>query len=266
MGRCVRTKFVLAGAALLALAAGPACAADLPIYKAPPIAAPFSPWSGFYAGVNLGGAWGRFPLETINGSPTPVDAAAGSAAETLTVRSSSFTGGVQAGYNWQSGQIVFGLEADISWLPQRASQGPAAFPFGSNPALTFVVTQSVRTNWLATARPRVGFTANNVLVYATGGLAVADLRYDESINDAGCCAWIENASLSKIKAGWVGGGGLEVALQRNWSAKAEYLHAEFSGETTTAANTVGEVNIHRIARYGIDIARAGINYRFAPGN
>ena len=246
-------------------------AADMPVkapvYKAPPVAtAPVSTWTGFYAGVNAGGAWGRFPLETINGSPTPADDAAGSAAETLTVRSSSFTGGVQAGYNWQSGGVVFGLEADFNWMSLRASQGPAAFPFGSNPALTFVVNQSVRTNWLATVRPRVGFTANNVLIYATGGLAVADLRYDESINDAGCCAWIENASLSKTKAGWVAGGGLEVALQRNWSAKAEYLHAEFSGETTTAANAVGEINVHRISRYGIDIVRVGLNYRFAPGH
>ena len=246
--------------------AAPAGAADLPVYKAPPAAAaPVSTWTGFYAGVNVGGAWGRFPLETTNGSPTLTDAAAGSAAETLTVRSTSFTGGVQAGYNWQSGQAVFGLEADINWLPLRASQGPAAFPFGSPAPNPFVVTQSVRTNWLATVRPRVGFTANNVLIYATGGLAVADLRYDESINDAGCCAWIENASLSKTKAGWVAGGGLEVALQGNWSAKAEYLHAEFSGVATTAANLVGEVNVHRIARYGIDIVRVGLNYRFVPG-
>src|SRR5437870_2216552 len=99
-------RLVLASAVSCALIAAPACAADLPIYKAPPAVAIPSVWTGFYAGVNAGGAWGRFPLETINGSATPVDAAAGSAAETLTVRSSSFTGGVQAGYNWQSGRVV----------------------------------------------------------------------------------------------------------------------------------------------------------------
>jgi outer membrane immunogenic protein len=129
------------------------------------------------------------------------------------------------------------------------------------------VSQSFHTNWLFTARPRLGLAVDNWLIYATGGLAVVDLHYDESLTDnSGLVPNVsETAGFSKTKIGWTAGAGLEVALAGNWSAKAEYLHAEFGGETTTVINNAGELNVHSLSKLKVDLVRAGINYRFAWG-
>jgi outer membrane immunogenic protein len=264
-------KHVFASAALFALIAGPACAADLsvkPIYKAPAAVVapvPFS-WTGFYVGGNAGYAWGKSHVQMLSGSPTPADAAAENAAATVDFRDNAFVGGGQVGYNWQSGPIVLGLEADFNSLRLRASQG-GTFPFAAGVAPgTFTVNQSLHTNWLFTGRPRLGFAADNVLIYATGGIAVTDLHYAIIFidNNPGGAA-SENASLSKTKVGWTAGGGFELALANNWSVKAEYLHAEFGAETTSGANNVGEVNVHNLSRLKVDLVRGGLNYRFAWG-
>jgi|SRR5437588_7652960 outer membrane immunogenic protein len=99
------------------------------------------------------------------------------------------------------------------------------------------------------------------------GLAVGNLRYDEVFIDpsAGSLG-SESASFSKVKTGWTAGAGFEVALAPNWTAKAEYLHTEFGSESVTVLNVAAEPNVHRVARYQIDIARLGLNYRFAPRN
>jgi outer membrane immunogenic protein len=113
---------------------------------------------------------------------------------------------------------------------------------------------------------KLGFAADNWLFYATGGVAVTDLHYDEVFidNTAGAPA-SEKAGLSKVKTGWTAGAGFEIALPNNWSAKAEYLHAEFGAETTSGTNNVGEVNVHNLSKLKVDLVRAGINYRFAWG-
>jgi outer membrane immunogenic protein len=196
----------------------------------------------------------------ISGSGTPIDAAAENSAETLTLRSASFIGGVQAGYNWQAGPVVLGIETDFNSLRLRPSQGPATFPFGS-PG-TFTVTQNVDTTWLFTARPRLGFASNNVMIYATGGVAITDVSYSETIIDNVTGNASDRASFSKTKTGWTAGGGIEFAFADNWSARAEYLHAEFGGGAVSTANNVGEINVHGFSKLSVDMARAALNYRF----
>jgi outer membrane immunogenic protein len=242
------------------LVAGIAAAA---LYIAPALAAPPAPmfnWSGFYVGGNAGGAWSKVHVQMLSGSGTPIDAQAENNAETLGLRSNAFIGGGQGGYNWQAGFVVLGLETDFNSLHLRNSQGPATFRFGS-PG-TFSVTQSVNTNWLFTARPRLGIATNNLLIYGTGGVAVTDLHYNEAFTDNATGNASENARISKTKGGWTAGGGVEIALLGNWSAKAEYLHAEFGGVTTSAVNNVAEVNIHNVSTLRVDMVRAALNYRF----
>lgn len=242
----------------------PACAADLPV-KAPrhkpPVAIPYS-WTGFYLGGNAGGAWAKVPVLFLSGSPTPADNAAENLAGTTDFRPSTFVGGIQGGFNWQSGPVLIGLELDYSSFRLNAQQGPANYPFGSNPALVFTLTQSVKTNWLFTARPRLGYIANDAVIYATGGVAVTDLNYSLSFIDTSGGGASETTSFSKTKTGWTAGGGVEYALPNNWSLRAEYLHARFGSETIVGVNGVGEPNTHIISKVSVDMVRAGINYRF----
>ena len=156
-------------------AATPAAAADL--YRGPAYAAaPFSGynWNGFYVGVNLGYQWGSV---TNWGGGTP----------------NGVMGGGQVGYNWQYGQYVFGLEADLQG--SAANDTFAAFKF-SNPRF-------------GTVRGRAGYAMNNVLVYVTGGLAYGGGRVE-----------FGPASETQTHLGWTLGGGVEVGLTPNWSANA----------------------------------------------
>ena len=128
-------KLLLAGFAFGALIA-PARAADMPLKTPVYSNAPFpeSNWTGFYVGGNAGGAWGSDHVTTTQFAPVPpflaIDATAVSAAESPSIKSSGFTGGLQAGYNLQTGHVVWGIETDFDYLGLRGSSA-GTFPFPS---------------------------------------------------------------------------------------------------------------------------------------
>jgi outer membrane immunogenic protein len=281
-------RLFIAGAALGALvAAGPATAADIsPVYKAPPAAAPIYDWTGFYIGVNAGYAWGHSDVASTFVCPAalpafctyniPENLAAISAAGTGTLEPRGFTGGGQAGYNWQSGPVVFGLEADIEALDLRAAR-TAGGPIPSSPLTNFAVTTGIKTDWMATVRGRIGFTAApTLLIYATGGWAVTDLQVTNGFMDTIGALFgppvvntVAASSATQTKSGWTAGGGFEWALSRNWTVRGEYLYVNFGSVTTTAAviNTslaAGAVvnPLTTSADLSAHIARAAVNFRF----
>jgi outer membrane immunogenic protein len=164
-------------------------------------------WAGPYLGANLGYAWGA----VANNPAKP----------------SGFVGGVQAGYNWQSGSFVFGLEGDIQATGAEETFAPWKF---SNP-------------WFGTVRGRAGFAFNNVMFFGTGGLAFGELR-----------ATTFGLSESHTNAGWTLGAGAEMGFAPNWSAKIEYLYVDLANSNfviTGASNG-----------YRFGLIRAGVNYRF----
>jgi outer membrane immunogenic protein len=199
-------------AAALALAAGAAWAADAPRYP-PRYAAPYAPpppgynWMGPYLGANLGYQWGS----VANSGAQP----------------SGITGGIQAGYNWQIGQVVLGGETDVQLSSADDVFAPWKF---SNP-------------WFGTTRARAGFAVTNILFYGTFGLAYGRGR-------------VELAGLSETNAhlGWVAGAGIEVGLAPGWSMKAEYLHVDLDNKIYAITGTA----------HGFEssILRFGLNYRF----
>jgi outer membrane immunogenic protein len=206
------SRFVWAASALIAAGLpGSAAAADLYGSPAPYATSQnlFSPdgWAGPYLGANLGYAWGS----VANNPAAP----------------SGFAGGVQAGYNWQSGTFVFGLEGDIQATGAEDTFAPWKF---SNP-------------WFGTIRVRAGFTFNNVMFFGTGGLAFGELR-----------ASTFGLTESHTNVGWTLGAGAEMSLNRNWSAKIEYLYVDLANDNfiiTGASNG-----------YRFGTIRAGLNYRF----
>ena len=164
-------------------------------------------WAGPYIGGNVGYAWG-----SVDNNLT---------------KPSGFVGGVQAGYNWQQGPWVFGLEGDIQATGADDTFAPWKF---SNP-------------WFGTVRGRGGYAFNNILVYGTVGLAFGELR----ANTFGLTE-------SHTNVGWTAGIGAEVGLTRNWSAKVEYLYVDLANSNFAIT---GMSNGYRFGTL-----RAGVNYRF----
>ncbi|MCK1719401.1 outer membrane protein [Bradyrhizobium sp. 141] len=164
-------------------------------------------WAGPYLGGNIGYEWG-----SVDNNPS---------------KPSGFVGGVQAGYNFQNGPFVFGVEGDVQAAGADDTFAPWKF---SNP-------------WFGTLRGRAGYAFNNVLFYGTAGLAFGELR-------AQTFGWTE----SHTTAGWTIGAGAEVGLAPNWSAKLEYLYIDLS---TSQFAITGVSN-----GYSASVVRAGVNYRF----
>src|SRR4029078_10370624 len=106
-------KALLASVSVIALNSSLVMAADLPV-KAPPMPAVLPPWTGFYIGLNAGFAWGRSD-PTLTGNPNAAPLSLGAPINpTPHLKPNGFIGGGQVGYNWQSGQWVFGAEIDFS--------------------------------------------------------------------------------------------------------------------------------------------------------
>jgi outer membrane immunogenic protein len=224
----------------------------------PPVVAPFT-WTGFYIGANAGGAWSRTDVTTIlNPLLIPPNDAAIAAADSPRLTGSGFTGGAQAGFNYQMGFAVWGLEADINDFRTSGSKTVnSIYPLGGGP---LTASNSFSTSWLATVRPRLGVIAfDRGLIYATGGLAVTHFQYNTVFTDTG--GDFEAASISTTRAGWTVGGGLEYALRGNWSAKIEYLHLDF-GKLSTSGLDLGVETLAHSVSLTSDLVRAGLNYQF----
>jgi outer membrane immunogenic protein len=264
--------------ALLFVAVGAvgASAADLPARtygKAPAMVAPIYNWSGFYVGLNAGGAW-----NDSNPRTTTLFPVAGYFADTSVpaialvgnqrINRSGFTGGVTGGYNWQANSALFGIEADFNYFGVKGSAtGTALYPCCA--PTSFTINSTVSTDWLATVRGRIGFLATPaLLLYGTGGLAVANVKANYLFTDTFAAA-TESASISTTRYGWTAGVGGEYALMNGWSLKAEYLYVDLGRASVTSNNLTlagpfaiplqtftHTVNLHS------NIGRVGINYKF----
>lgn len=261
-----------------------ASAADLPVkapvYKAPVAVAPS--WTGWYIGLNAGAGWSRsdvsntFSDASYPGSPYGGNASAGSSGD---ITDTAFTGGIQAGYNWQTGAMVFGLETDFNYLGIKASRSVRA-PYGGGIIQGVDVNDEVKADYLGTLRGRLGYASGNFLLYATGGLAYTTVKHSHDFSEYGygsqthCFAAnfcdLGGSSESKFKLGWTLGGGVEWAFDRNWSLKAEYLYADF-GDVSSTTNyylagpppvLIGNAVVNHSADLTVQVARVGINYRF----
>jgi outer membrane immunogenic protein len=274
----MRTMF-FAGAVVAAAAVSQASAADLPV-KAPVMKAPIVDtwnWTGFYIGGNAGYSWGRWDSSNV---PPSVGIFPGSGTAFGTTASPNVDGwvaGGQIGYNWQVDRWVFGFETDWQWTGEKASTvatiaiGPFPFPGDSTARLTGTSTTNWSFPWFGTFRGRVGWTtADHWMFYVTGGLAYGQAKFSNaSIATltvtspvAGTFSTSAGAGFSgsTTRAGWTAGGGIEKALSRNWSIKAEYLYVDL-GTARFAANTAFATDV----RLRDHIARIGINYKFDTG-
>jgi outer membrane immunogenic protein len=172
----------LVGVALLVSI--PAFAADLRVAPAP-APAPLPSWTGLYIGVHAGAAWQNFSSGSIN-DPNGFNVSGPRTGGS----SLGGVGGLQAGYNWQFAPAwVAGVEGDISWTSLADQRGGPAFgPNGLLAGPNASVTLNANTQWLASARAKLGFTGwfNNTMLYVTGGGAWANIEYSATFVTKPC--------------------------------------------------------------------------------
>ena len=199
--------------------------------------------------------------------PTPADAAEVANDGTGSTNASNFLGGGQVGCNWQTGMLVLGLEGDFDYFHGNANffNNTNVLPSTGDP---FTVGQSLKTDYLATVRPRFGIGVDRNFTYITGGAAFTKVNYAESYIDSlngGTLPGTGMATAAKSLVGWVAGAGWEYALADHWTLKLEYLFAKFgtvkaSGLITDAAGGVNA--LQGSADVTIQVARAGVNLKF----
>ena len=234
------------------LAAGAAQAADLPSRKAPmPAYVPPPPvmtWTGFYAGLNIGGGWQDSSSSNLWHPVWGWGTSGGG--------SGGVVGGGQIGYNYQlSPMFVVGVETDFQGT-SIGSSGPNS-GWGVLAGGWNGVVDTARINWFGTVRGRLGVNIpgwSNFLIYGTGGFAYADVQRN--------FWWNQN---SAVQTGWTAGGGVEWLFLPNWSVKGEYLYTDVSGGNVNWGWNPGWSlnNVNNHTRF--HTVRAGVNYHFNFG-
>jgi outer membrane immunogenic protein len=203
---------------------GPAFASDASpplVTKTSPIAwtgtaSPAVSWTGIYFGLN-----GGFTFGASNWTDSVT------ASSTGNFSTSGFVFGGTVGANYQVGSLVFGVEADGDWAD--------ASGFGTFTASALCAGGCLTTSsWLGTVRGRAGYALDRFLIYGTGGAAFGNVRANFSNDSVG----------STTEAGWTAGAGVEVALARNWSAKAEYLFVKLADGSCTTDCAIADAAEH----------------------
>jgi outer membrane immunogenic protein len=257
-------KLLISSIAALAIGT-PALAADMAVKAPPPAPVPVYSWTGFYIGGNVGYEHTKSDYTTSfgfgNGGFTEASVAFISAVGTGSASRGGFTGGGQAGYNWQSGNYLLGIEASINGLSNSAALNFTGVTPGGT---SFALSNSLDPQWIVTVNPRVGIVFDRVLFYATGGLAFLHATYNQTFADLSVGGG-GSATSSTTKTGWDAGGGVEYALTNNWSVRAEYLYSRFTGFNTNTNSVVGGFAVNPLsgsANVSVQMARFGLNYQF----
>jgi outer membrane immunogenic protein len=249
---------------LVVASLGAAKAADLPV-KAPLIVPISYSWTGFYIGVNAGGSWGN-----VSDSVAFMGTGAGATSlpiASLGTRPSGFIGGGQAGYNWQIGTFVWGLETDLQWSGERGSNNVAGFT--ATCGVPCSVSETDKITWFGTTRLRAGVTWSNWLFYVTGGAAYGGLNTTGTENFVGGAGpLIPLTSATTTRLGYTFGAGVEGQLVGAWSWKAEYLFVDLGRVNYAFAEPAPPFapgTISQSFRATDNIFRLGVNWHFGGG-
>jgi opacity protein-like surface antigen len=257
---------LLLGIVVATAIAGPVLAADMAWpYKAPSYAPAFT-WTGTYVGGDIGGIWGNFAL-----SPTTADNLTGAigAPGTMNINNSSLIGGFQAGYNWQIGQWVLGLEQDYQFTGLKQT-----FSFAA-PAGLFLAGDSmaVKTDYLAATRGKLGVVWDRALIYAAGGLETGefDVTSVYVARAAGGSPALGFTDANKLHFGFNVGAGIDYAVTDNVFLGVEYRYLDLGKETynlgaftpagapaQTVSNSVGLTASEVTARLNFKLSGLGL--------
>jgi len=272
-------KSLTAVAVALTLGVGSAVAADLPSRKAAPVYVPPPPpplWTGFYAGLNLGGGWAAgggdnsylpysdpgFPIGSHPFAALPSNLFFLPGGGQTGNNTGGVVGGGQIGYNYQFGNsVVIGAEADFQGTSitggnqgNNASAYPSPYGVLSPTGLILPLATgnggNIALPWFGTVRGRLGYLVTpTLLLYGTAGFAYGDVTV---------------FNYSDTRTGWTAGGGVEWLFLPNWSAKLEYLYVDLSSGGANGGGGWGW-NLGNNRHPQLNVVRAGVNYHFNFG-
>ncbi|MFD2236398.1 outer membrane protein [Aureimonas populi] len=220
-----RFALLLASAAFVT----PAMAADViyeePMAPAAPIAfEPAFTWTGFYAGGQAGVAFnpdsGPFELGSSAFVGGNDDGDAG------------FIGGVHVGYDYQINNFIVGAVADISYIDAESTA------FYGLPGSTSTFGSTSEIDFVGTVRAKAGFAADRFAIYATGGLAYADISHTFSgpaAIDIGGSTYAVSVSEDTDDVGYAVGAGVDYLVTQNFSVGVEYLYHDLGSSDVTVA-------------------------------
>jgi outer membrane immunogenic protein len=258
------------------MCASGAYAADMPLKAA--AAAPAPTWTGWYVGINGGGALGRDNPSVLDVGPdtflNPANFFSVVSGGSEPVHMSGGLAGGQVGFLYRTGQTILGLEAGFDWTNVQGARsfGPTAYPVAVPPA-TFRWNNQGRQEGLFTVLGRVGFNAGNWYPYVTGGVAVTQLQYRSTYTDSFYPSVLTSSFTKEVGGGAVGVG-VEVRLADHWMLRGEYLYMQFNGFggngtiacTPGVGNCAGGVGNKTTfsfdTRFNENIARAALSYKF----
>ena len=253
-------KIVLAATAMVSAAAMTTAA------SAADIAPAAYDWSGFYFGLNAGAAFNNSNIDNdlrytgegvdLGGDPGP-EITAGEINEILGDFDSElggddavFTGGALFGYNWQHDSLVLGVEADINYVgfseDRSRDFNNIDFPLiNTDEEINGSSDLSFDANWFGTIRGRLGFAADNLLFYGTGGLAYGHMEASAEVEVGDINETVSyEASTDTTNWGWTVGAGMEYGID-NWSIGLEYLFVDLGSAEwdSDLQETVGDSDI-----------------------
>ena len=229
-----------------------------------PVYAPVNTWTGFYIGGNGGYAWSAnsnrakldgTDIDSVFVGEFPQDVLFSDATRKNFDSSGGFGGG-QAGYNWQQGRAVFGVEADIQGSGVSGSTRLRVFPGDA----TDSASASSDLDWFGTVRGRLGYTFDHTLIFATGGFAFGGVKDKLKLTDDDLN--VVKVSKDKTETGFVVGGGIEHALSPAWSVKAEYQYIDLGSTKLSASSVTADdtANASIDADHTYHTVRIGLNY------
>jgi outer membrane immunogenic protein len=231
-------------------------------------------WTGFYAGANIGYSFGRTDATVDSFTlPPPYDPVVLPGGN-VGLKPNGIIGGMQLGYNWQAGSWVYGLETDFQFSGQKDSKQVSTLFFdvpcnGSTNTCDAISSTDVtaKLSWFGTLRTRIGQDFSGLFGYVTGGLAYGRIKIsgtntialDELQNGTIDDIYQRVFSVSKTKAGWTIGAGIEGQTgANNWTWRLEYLFLDFGnvGLAGSGLSGANDITDH--------IVRLAVNYRFPP--
>ena len=211
-----------------------------------PVAA--SNWTGFYLGGNVGSGTGRDRSSLAIPATT----------EVFNLAPDGINGGVQAGYNWQAANWVYGIETDIQGSSQRDNK-TCVLTCTTLAAAAY----DAKLPWFGTVRGRLGYSVGSTLFYATGGYAYGSIK--TAITTVALAGNVSN-TFTTTKGGWTAGGGIETPFTflglfgPAWTTKTEYLYVDLGSTSNGFVFGAGPaVSTTRVTEH---VFRTGLNYHF----
>ena len=221
-------------------------------------------WTGFYFGGGLGARWtdATWRTDSVLVTANPPDPATA----VSTLNSSGFRAALHAGYNWQLGNWVWGIESDLGAAKNERSQ--TGFPGVGYGALLGQTRDvfTAKTGWDGSVRLRGGMLVSpSVLLYATGGLALQQATLSMSCQPNPVPSWCganRSENPSKTLTGWTIGAGVEAALTKHWFARAEYRYSDFGKFNNVFLTGVVDDTITGGAKFDTHVVNFGLHYKF----